>query len=644
MRPAILLFLVFSSLYAHAQKPPIKFGDISKEELELTIYDRDSSAVAVVLTDYGHAYISLSTSKLIFERHKRVKILKKEGLDYANAAIRLYYSGSAKETVSNLKGVTYNMVNGKLTETKMSKQSIFEEKFSKNINLYKFAFEDVQVGSIIEYSYKVNSEFFYNFPNWQFQYSIPVIWSEYRADIPEFFTYQKYMQGYVSTTIFESPIKFQGQNSYTANRWVVKNAPAFKEEAFMTCEDDYISRINFALSYYKIGGITYEIMGTWEKLRKILNESESFGRVVDNSGFLNKTVKELTANVTDPEVKIKIIYDYIKENIAWDGESDFETAKLKDAFKAKKGTSADINLGLASMLREAGFDVELIILSTRENGFVRTNYAMVQQFNYVVCQVNLGDKTIILDATDRNLPQNILPERCLNGQGLLISKTKGVEWIDLEFSDKTKSLINVTFAMDEGGSLKGNIDFSKTRYDASNMRKQYKSNGEEEYIKNMVSGKSWNISDQQFTSLDNLDMPTSEHFDVEITDHVMMAGQMAYINPFVLSKIQENPFKSIEREYPVDFGSPFDKMYVGKFTIPENYAIEELPKSKIITLPDNGGKYLLNVAQVGNSITVVSSFSINKGMFTQMEYPNLREFYNLIVATQSEQIVLKKIN
>ncbi len=160
----------------------------------------------------------------------------------------------------------------------------------------------------------------------------------------------------------------------------------------------------------------------------------------------------------------------------------------------------------------------------------------------------------------------------------------------------------------------------------------------------MVSGKSWNISDQQFTSLDNLDMPTSEHFDVEITDHVMMAGQMAYINPFVLSKIQENPFKSIEREYPVDFGSPFDKMYVGKFTIPENYAIEELPKSKIITLPDNGGKYLLNVAQVGNSITVVSSFSINKGMFTQMEYPNLREFYNLIVATQSEQIVLKKIN
>jgi hypothetical protein len=34
--------------------------------------------------------------------------------------------------------------------------------------------------------------------------------------------------------------------------------------------------------------------------------------------------------------------------------------------------------------------------------------------------------------------------------------------------------------------------------------------------------------------------------------------------------------------------------------------------------------------------------SINKGVFAQDEYPNLREFYNQMVAKQAEQIVLKK--
>jgi hypothetical protein len=35
--------------------------------------------------------------------------------------------------------------------------------------------------------------------------------------------------------------------------------------------------------------------------------------------------------------------------------------------------------------------------------------------------------------------------------------------------------------------------------------------------------------------------------------------------------------------------------------------------------------------------------SINKAMFVQDEYPILREFYNQMIAKQTEQIVLKKI-
>src|SRR5690606_37000839 len=220
----VFVLLIVSPIWLFAQKDPMKFGKISQEEVDLQYFEKDSSAVAVVLADYGHAYINLSIGKLIFERHTRIKILKKEGLDHARGSILLYHSGTSEETVSKLKGVTYNVVDGKLEETKMSKNSIFTEKYNRNYNIQKFAFENVKVGSIIEYSYAVYSEFFFNFPSWEFQSTIPTIWSEYRADIPDFFFYEKYMQGYLPLAIADVEKRSQGQSLFSAHRWVAENA------------------------------------------------------------------------------------------------------------------------------------------------------------------------------------------------------------------------------------------------------------------------------------------------------------------------------------------------------------------------------------------------------------------------------------
>src|SRR5216684_7201081 len=72
----ILFLLLFAAFFVlKAQKPPEKFGDIPLEDMKMTVYPLDSSASAVILFDYGVAYISLPN--FYFERHVRIKILKK---------------------------------------------------------------------------------------------------------------------------------------------------------------------------------------------------------------------------------------------------------------------------------------------------------------------------------------------------------------------------------------------------------------------------------------------------------------------------------------------------------------------------------------------------------------------------------------
>src|SRR5438128_777695 len=102
------LFLSLIVFTINAQKSPIKFGEIPMEDMKMTVYDLDSSASAVILADYGEANLLLNSTKptLLFERHIRIKILKKDGLKWANAAIPLFHTNSAEEKVTNLKAST----------------------------------------------------------------------------------------------------------------------------------------------------------------------------------------------------------------------------------------------------------------------------------------------------------------------------------------------------------------------------------------------------------------------------------------------------------------------------------------------------------------------------------------------------------
>ncbi len=644
MKKSFILAIWFLPFLAFSQKPPIKFGDFTKEEMTMKHYALDSSAAAVVLTDYGHAYINIQTGRLVFERHIRIKILKKEGLEWADFSIPLYQQGSKSENVSNLKAVTYNFQDGDKSSTKLSKKGIFTERVNNDYNLYKFALEDVRVGSILEVSYKVHSEFFFNFPSWRFQRTIPVIWSEYRANIPDFFVYERYMQGYLRMAINESKKTSTAQHNYEVHRWVVKDAPAFKAEPYMTCEDDYISKINFALSHYKLNGIYHDYMGSWGKIKEQLWESNYVGGVVNGSSFLNKTTRELTDGLEDPKEKVKVIYEYVKENLIWNEVSDFSTSNLRNAFKEGKGSSADINLALASMLQTAKLDVDLVLLSTRDHGFVRQQFSMLRQFNYVVCAVNLENERLLLDATHRNLPQEILPERCLNGYGLLVSKNRPVDWVKLEEKEKSKIMISANLTLDEAGLLEGEVNFVRNRYDAYNMRKEYLAKGEEGYLKGIAEKTSWDILGNEFQGIKASEEQVQEKYEVSIQDHAMMAGDLVYIRPYLIYEVEENPFKSLVREYPVDFSSPFERIYMSQITIPESFVVEELPSRKIIALPDNAARFTFNIVNNGNSIFITSNLSINKSLFVQSEYQNLREFYNQIVAMQAEQIVLKKVN
>jgi hypothetical protein len=659
----------------HAQPDPIKFGKVELADLQMKSYAPDTSAEAVILGDYGKSYFKYGPDgfQIVHDRHVRIKILKKSGYDWATVKIPFYRaSGSSEEKISSLNGYSHNVEGGKPVKEKLTKEAIFEEKKSTNWYTKNFTMPNVKEGTVLEYEYTIISDFLFNLREWEFQNTIPVAWSEYRVVIPEYFRYRLLSSGYepfhvsetgqksvdftirveghnianggFSTTV-RVPTRFESvQARATSYRWVTKDVPALRDEPFITTMQDYITKIEFELSSTQFpGDLEKPVTSNWEAVNDMLLQEENFGGQLNRTSFAKDIVAVAKAKANEPAAQIALIYDFVRKSVKWNGhQSLFAENSLKKAYENHTGNVGDVNLMLVGLLRDAGLNANPVILSTRDHGRLLESYTMISKFNYVIAHVNLDGKDLLLDATDPLLIPSVLPTRCLNGAGRLISKKEG-RWVSLYTSERLSQVTSVRLKLDPEGQFKGTVDLSEGGYAALPSRKVILGEGQEKYAENLRKAKTnWQIEKLDIKNAEKLGEALGVTCQIAIAEGAQMAGNRIYLKPLLTEGERENPFKNDVRKFPVDFGTPIDRTFVGSYTVPEGYVVEEMPKNIIVDLPEKGGRFTFMAAQNGNVIQVTSKISFRKSLYLPEEYAHLKEFYHQIVSKHAEQIVLKK--
>jgi hypothetical protein len=487
---------------------------------------------------------------------------------------------------------------------------------------------------------------------WPFQGAIPIKWSEYKVTIPEFLEYHITLGGYLPFHINESEVVTValGQKMLdgigTKYRLVVKDAPAFADEPFITTASDYISKVSFEPSAYKIGGlIGEEFAGTWDQVDWKFRRAEHFGEEINVSVFGKEIPAQLLNNETSPKEKMNLGYGYIQKTMKWDEGIDLMPApELKKAYQNRKGNSASINLLLINLLRKAGLECDPVVLSTRPHGRIFKDFPTLENFNYVVCRVKIDSLEYLLDATQRYARPGVLPEYALNGLGRVIPKVYQGHFLDIVPKEQ-RSVLEIVEAdfIPEDGKLKGKYSASFGGYQALEWREQYALEADKSYLDDLKKEFSeWEIQNLAVSNKsEKLDAPVNVKCDFE-TDSESNAPGIYYFDPIIAGKMKENPLKSPHRIYPLDFTTNVATSFMGTYKLPEGYEIEEMPKAEIITLPGNVARFLYQVKQSGNVIQVTSKVSVNKVKFLPEEYADLREFFERIVSKHAQPLVIKK--
>ncbi len=611
----ILNFLTIS--FSFSQKAPIKFGKIDIKDLEMKVYDKDSSASAVILFDYGY----FNSNDFVFTRIMRIKILKKEGYKWANQI----FSVPSK---SEIDCITYNLENGKIAKTKLESSSIFKDRITENKYNIRVAMPNVKEGSVIDYKICYRS-----IPQeWHFQSTIPVAWSELVIEPSVYVIFQKKLVGYAGLS-FDSE-----------NRWIAFDMPAFKVEPYLNSIENYITKLEFDVSNITFPGFYYKsIANSWNSISTLLMENRYFGLTLSYKAFIKNTVKEIEKTALTTEDKVKVAFQIIKK-IKWNGiQTLFSSSEiLGTTFDKKLGNSADINLTLLLLLNKLGVEAYPIVLSTRNNGMISPIYPSLNKLDHIIVSVMIDNKSILLDATEEYAPYDLLPEKNLNYHGRLLKKDEAIK-IDIKADKMEKELFYYQLILKNDMSLVGNINCIRTDYAALNFRKKFHSfNSTEDYIDNFRENKTGlKIINSKFENMDSLNLPIKDSYEIALDNQISQIGNELFLNPNFFEQIKGNPFNLDERKYPISFPYYKEKTVIVSIVLPDSIELIDMPKPINLQMPNNKASFSYQINLTNNQLLLKYKININDEVFPQNEYVYLKEFYNQIIKKHSELVIIK---
>ena len=255
----------------------LSLGRTNLEELKRTVYEKDSTAKALVLYEQANRYPDKNADEIPrTDFYFRIKIFDKSAFDLADIQIYL----RKKEMLLDVKAISYNLTDeGTIDKKFLSENDIFTTDGPNDWTIKKFTIPNVKEGSIIEFKYSIRSPYLV-IDDWYFQSNIPKIKSEFDAAILGNYKYNIRIVGFLKLDKNEPSIKENcididglGPGSCRVYSFGMDNIPAFKEEDYMLSKKNYISRLSFDLkSTTSYTGVIEKYTTTWKKADKSLKE------------------------------------------------------------------------------------------------------------------------------------------------------------------------------------------------------------------------------------------------------------------------------------------------------------------------------------------------------------------------------------
>jgi hypothetical protein len=625
------LLAIFPTITAQNPIKKFEWGDISSADRTMTSYDLDPTADAVVLGAVTKLKVEFKDNKpqMTVSVYRRVKLFTNAALASQNSveipfdfAQNQFKVGKIKAQIMNSEG---NQLNVDVTES---------NQFSNR----RLVFSGLKAQNILELSYEMTSDNLESISNWSFQEAIPVRHAELWTIVDVAFEHAFLFQN-------EKNIRIMLDSKSGAKVFSTNDLPAQKPaiDAFTITTADQITGVRLHLKSIELADKTKKpIVSSWSELANRVQKNEGIGQQYSkktNYDTLWKTMQPLVKAAKTDDDKIKIIYDFINQNIAWDGEwNTTARASLNAIFEKKTANSGELNLMLIACLNEAGFSAFPMLISTRQHGKTNQNTPFLSQFNHLLCYLERsGTPALLLDAGLAHRPMGLPRVECLNGDGW-IANPKNLQWLPISSKITARQTL-AAFSVTHEGDMKGRFVKTSKDQEAISERDEQVRRRALKSLEKQYPG--IRIDSVTNSNTDNASTFFKRNIYCFLSQVAPIDSQKMTIKPLWRTGFEVNPLSAIPLNSAFDFPYLIQDLHVFALQMPAGATVVKNPEPDIFELPDKSAGLSLSVTRNADIMQLSIVVKINKLHFESSEYFALKDFFDKIIAKQAETIVLK---
>lgn len=629
----IFLFLSLVSITIFSQD----FGEDYEKYLDLKTFEKEKDADILIIFDKGKINITKSFS-LEFEQHVRIKILTEEGKAFANVKLSYWH----EDDIYNIEAASYSP-NGKVFE--LDDDNIFDE-VSDKYKKKSLAIPGVEVGSVIEYKYKLVSKYITNISPWYFQSEHYTLLSEYSIAIPAGFIFNKIdvniRDNYIPANgkyLVESDNLIEREKIYT---WTCVNLPGIKDEPYIDNLRDQFASIQIIFESFKNDIHRVTFAKTWKSMAERLNNG--YSDLLDDNLDLPSDLEKIVEGTSPTKTKIKEIYDYIANKITTGKRKGIYASglsNLEDVLENKTGSAVEKNMLLINLYRRLGLKANPVLISTRSHGKIFPAFVNHAQFNRIVCLLELDNKKFFLAANNYNPFGYLIPSYNVPF-GFKITEDNG-EIITLAPKQfKNSTTIDTKGELTDDGVLNLVSTITHKGYPAYNVRRSMEDEDLSEWMKSLVEDIYETAKvDTFFIEDKSMYDPIKLTIHYNISDYIEESDDLIYFTPPLFSNIKENLFIRETREFPINFSYSKNTYEKCKITLPQNVTITEVPASRK-KLAIRNYTYAKKISAGTNYVQILMMRNRKDRTFTPEEYPKLRVFFEKMLEYDTEQLVFNR--
>lgn len=518
------------------------------------------------------------------------------------------------------------------------------QKINGERNGSEVVYKNLEIGDFVYFNYtmrQTSGEKHHTFfsDNFEFNNYYPNFKREYTLYVePEVTIKDTVLNGDVQKDVTD----FAGFKRYN---WTVINPAPLKDEPFSPKFADIATVLHIS------NGTNWKQIADWYQ---DLTEAQ-----IKPDAIIKKLAKEIVGekDISQKE-KAKLIYDFVCKNIQYSSidfrQSGLIPQKASDVYTSRLGDCKDVSALFTAIAREAGLDVEMVLINTSDNGEREMLFPSIN-FNHCIVKVNLDNEAKYLELTDSFLPFGYL-NSFHQGSSILDIPYKLVninpQLASLNFKNANPAIIKKHSRVEiehdgvvkiEGNELLSGVAASSITSNYLNLdameRKVNLNTTLDEFFESDI-----NIDSLWFGTLEMLKDTVQYNYKLSVKNGLNKLGSFkSFKIPFTDVLVSNFLLQDTPRKYDFDFYNyeTIDR-YEHKIvlTVPQQLKFVEIPSNQSYSFL--GLKYELQFSKINDrTLEIDRIYDVQRRKMTPSEFEDFKPFVEKVIEAENTFLLLK---